>query len=113
MPREADPVLLRSPGTATLRGGGRVPGETEEGDPCRSDDRVWAFTPPPPPQVPVLGQKPGATELIARQALFPVVGKRLLFHGPSVHPEKKKSEHNNKTTAHHRSGLTLGPTGSA
>lgn len=112
MPHGADPVLLRSPGTATLRGGGRVPGETEEGDPCRGEDRVWAFTPPPPPQVPVLGQKPGATEFIARQALFPEVGKRLLFHGPSVHPGKK-SEHNNKTTAHHRSSLTLGPTGSA
>lgn len=112
MPHGADPVLLRSPGTATLRGGGRVPGETEEGDPCRGEDRVWASTPPPPPQVPVLGQKPGATEFIARQALFPEVGKRLLFHGPSVHPGKK-SEHNNKTTAHHRSSLTLGPTGSA
>lgn len=87
MPHETDPLLLRSPRTATLRGGGRVPGETEEGDPSRGEDRVWAFTPPPPPQVPVLG----ATELIARQALFPEVGERLLFHGPSVHPEKKRT----------------------
>lgn len=48
------------------------------------------LTPPPPPQVPVLGQKPGATELIARQVLFPEVGKHLLLRGASMHLEKSE-----------------------
>lgn len=81
-------------------------------DPCRGEDRVWAFTLPPPPQVPVLGQKPGATELIARQCCF----QRWLSvfsHAVPHAPGGKKKRIYNKTTAHRPSGLTLGPAGSA
>lgn len=64
---------------------------------------------PPSPQIPVLGQNLGATELLDKYC-FSEVGKRLLFHGHSMLQEKANIQQ--QKPAHHLSGLTLGPTGS-
>lgn len=63
---------------------------------------------PPAPQIPVLGQNLGATELLDKHCSSEV-GKRLLLRGHSMLQEKELTY--NKKTAHHLSGLTLGPAG--